>query len=197
MPIWVLLFVFLTSCTVAPVRTSTTARSLGAGNHKIGTTILPVLGLTYEYGLKENFDLGIGVERQLGLMLYAHGKYAFYQKQDDGFSHAILIGAGKGLSLVETTAYFLGLMTSYKYKWIEPFISIRYNKIKWKFSGLSSDDKDDLWTTPATSDSFNYYQADIAINLIANSFTTTLGYHLWLFPDGTADFPSLSFSWNF
>lgn len=189
--------IFIVSCTVAPIRTSTTARTLGDGKHKIGTTVLPVLGLTYEYGLKDDFDIGIGIERQLGLMFYGFGKYSFYQKQDDGFSHSVLFGAGKGFSIAETSAYYVGLMSSYRYKWIEPFLSFRYNYIKWKFSGLSSNDKDDLITVPSTSDSFSYYQADFALNFNAEKFVTTLGIHMWIFPDGSSAFPSLSFAWNF
>lgn len=189
--------VALFSCTVAPIRTSTTARSLGEGKHQLGTSVIPALGLVYEYGIKNDLDLGVGIERQLGLVFQVFGKYSFYQKQDEGFSHAVLIGASKGVSFANSNAYFVGLMSSYRHKWIEPFVGMRYNYVRWKFSGLSTDDKDDLVDIPSTSDSFSYWQADIALNFLGEKFKTTIGYLYWFFPDGSVGLPALSFAYAF
>jgi hypothetical protein len=188
----------ISSCTVAPIRTSTTGKSLGQDNHQLSASIFPVFGAVYEYGATQNLDLGIGIENQVGYVGQFFAKYSFYNQPDGGFSHAALLGVSKGFSFAESKSIYSGLITSYLHKWFEPFVGVRYNRVSWKFSELNSGERDDLIFIPSQADTFYYWQADLGINFIADKFKTTIAYHMWYFDGGENDgFPSISFAYAF
>jgi hypothetical protein len=126
-PLFLVCFI-LSSCTVAPFSNHYSARSIGKDKWSINTGVQSscseVVFSRIGYGVTDNVDLGIVVERQFSDMVYGGwGRYAFLN-QKEGFS-ASVEGGGSSLS---SYAYVGGAL-GYKLSWWEPYVIARYNYV--------------------------------------------------------------------
>lgn len=160
----------LAGCAVAPLNSTTTARSMGKDANQININVL-VPGIMYERGLSENFDMGAGVEFQSVLLLNVFGKYAFINNLEGGFSLAGLGGVGAGDG---TKSVYAGPILSYRHKWFETFLVARYNYVDWKYEVSSHDDSDLLSFFPKTGH-LGYSQFDVGMSIIGETTSLSLG----------------------
>ena len=100
------LFTILAGCSVAPINTATTARTLGKDNNLL-TGSFPITGLKYERGVTDNLDLGLGIENQFGLLAHAFGKVNFINHQENGISVGSLFGVGFA-SIGDSKSFYAG-----------------------------------------------------------------------------------------
>ncbi len=138
-----LLAVFSISCSIAPLTTPKTGRSLGEGNWEVDAGASPGY-LSVNRGFSENFDAGLTAEMQIGVNMELSGKYAFINNSENGTSLALFGGIYKG-SVVggSNTGFRLGPVLSYKSGWWEPYLVLTYNLGKWRWEGLEDDSKSD------------------------------------------------------
>ena len=186
----------LTSCSVAPINTTTTARPLGKDNNQVTVSGL-ITGVQYTRGLSEKIDLTVGVESQFGLVFNVFGKYNFKDGGADGFSIAGISGFGYADGIGESKSAYAGGALSYRKDSIEPFLVARLNYVRWKYSALSSSERDDLITIPTFKDSFIYSQVDIGGNYISERAHIGLGVHIFTFPDSSAVSPFIDIGYRF
>jgi hypothetical protein len=128
-PLFLVCFI-LSSCTVAPFSNHYSARSIGKDKWSINTgaqsSCSEVVFSRIGYGVTDNVDLGIVVERQFFDMVYGGwGRYAFLN-QKEGFS-ASVEGGGGGSSL--SSYAYVGAALGYKLNWWEPYVIARYNYV--------------------------------------------------------------------
>jgi len=169
--------VLFSSCSLAPFTSTKTARSLGKGTWEIDAGISPAYSFSASRGLSHKFDLGLTIEGQVGAPVFAlNGKYAFINKQNEGFSLSGFGGAFSGAG-ADSYGYYLGPVFSYKVKWFEPYLVARYNWVKWKGVDLSTDDTDDLFVDLLDFDDtdISYMQYTFGINFW---FSQTFGLNL-------------------
>lgn len=186
----------IAGCSFAPINTATTARTVGNGNNQI-TGSLPVLGLKYERGVTDDLDLGLAYEHQMGPVVHAFGKYNFENKAENGISAAAIFGAGYSADIGDSKSAYLGPIISYRKNAFEVFAAYKFNYVRWDFEGLSSDDKDDLISIPASKSNFTYHAVDLGISLIKESFSATVGGKLFIFPDSTSSTPFVDLAFKF
>jgi len=120
-----IIFLFcLTSCAVGPLVSHESARTVGKSNHELaGGYGNAGLALKWNYGLSDNFDLGVQLE---SLSLGLRAKYSFLNMKE-GWSFATAGGLG---SSVGGKHYYVDLMTSYfSGKW-EPYTTLRAVHVK-------------------------------------------------------------------
>lgn len=160
----------LAGCAVAPLNSTTTARSMGKDAQQAKINVA-VPGLMYERGLSENFDIGAGVEIQSVLLLNVFGKYAFINKPEGGFSLAGLGGVGAGSG---SKSIYAGPVVSYRHKWFESFLVARYNYVDWK-NNFSSDDEADLLSFFPRKAHFSYSQLDVGMSYLGEKNSLSLG----------------------
>ncbi len=192
----ILILTLLTACSVAPINTTTTARPLGKDNNQVTASGL-ITGFQYTRGLSEKIDLTVGVENQFGLVFNVFGKYNFKDGGSDGLSVAGISGFGYGHGIGESKSAYAGGVLSYRKDSIEPFLVARLNYVHWKYSSLSSNDRDDLITIPTYKDSFIYSQVDVGGNYITERAHIGLGVHIFTFPDSSAVSPFIDIGYRF
>ena len=191
-----IIFLTLTACSVAPINTSTTARPLGKDKNQIIASVI-VPGLQYTRGLTEKLDLTVGIESQFGLVFNTYGKYTIKDNGANGVSLAALAGAGYGDSIGKSKSAYAGGIISYRKDNLEPFLVARLNYVSWKYSSLSSDNKDDLISVPTLKDSFVYSQVSVGGNYITERAHMALGLHAFIFPDSTGVSPFFDIGYRF
>lgn len=170
------LLLLLTSCSIAPMMTTRNARTLGEGNNKMQVSPgFPVLGVSYERGLTENWDMGLAAELQLGTVYSAFTKYAFINSED-GFSLAASAGGfyGNSIADVDSRGFYVGPVASWRKDWFEVFLFPRYNYVHWEGFDVetNSSDTDELFfdlKPNGTSYSFRYMQFDLGFNFYTGS----------------------------
>ncbi|MBY0517118.1 MAG: hypothetical protein K2P81_09430 [Bacteriovoracaceae bacterium] len=170
-------FLFLTllmltgACSLAPMMTTRSAKTLGSGNNRIqASPYVPVAGVTYERGVSDNIDLGASLELQFGPVYSAFGKYAFIN-QDEGFSLAASGGGFAGNGIVNSSGAYAGPIVSWRKGGFETFLFSRFNHVKWGKADLSSDNNDQLAIDIKNSlgnITFNYLQFDLGFNFYTN-----------------------------
>jgi hypothetical protein len=186
----------LTACSVAPINTTTTARPLGKDNNQVTASGL-ITGFQYTRGLSEKIDLSVGIENQFGLVFNVFGKYNFKDGGTDGFSIAGISGFGYADGIGKSKSAYAGGVFSYRKDSIEPFLVARLNYVRWKYSSLDSNDRDDLITIPTYKDSFIYSQVDVGGNYITDRAHVGLGVHIFTFPDSSAVTPFIDIGYRF
>lgn len=165
----------LASCSIAPMMTTRTARTLGEGNNKMQVSPgTPVLGVSYERGLSENWDMGLAAELQLGAVYSAFTKYALINS-DDGVSLALSGGGFYGSSIadVNSRGFYAGPLLSWRKDWFEVFFFPRYNYVHWDGFDIEADESetDDLAfdiEPSGTSYNFRYMQFNLGFNFYTN-----------------------------
>lgn len=195
-PLFLVIILSISGCSVAPVNTSTTARSLGKDQNIVVGNALP-LGVKYSRGTSDNLELGGGIEEQVWIVYHLFAKYTHVNNQDNGLSFASQGGFGYGPSLVKSKSFYFGPIVSYRASNIEFFGAYKLNHVQWKFSGLSSKNKDDLISIPSTDNNFLYHQFDIGMTFINNKFVTTVGLRDFIFPNNSTLVPFLDFGYRF
>ncbi len=189
------LFILLAGCSVAPINTATTARTLGEGKNLL-TGSFPVTGVKYERGITNDLDLGLGIENQFGLLFHAFGKVNFINHQENGFSVGSLFGGGLA-SIGDSKSFYTGPIVSYRKNSFEVFTAYKFNFVQWKFDGIDPDDKDDLLSVPSSKNDFTYHEFDLGMNFIEGRWMFTVGAHLYIFPDTTSSLPFVDIAYGF
>ena len=141
------------------------ARSLGEDNWGIGAGISPTLSVEGGYGVSQDLDVGVLLEYQFGFVASVFTKYSFINR-DEGFSLAGYAGAFTGGSFATTRGFYAGPLLSYRRKWFEPYLLMRYTYVHWEAGDLSSDEQQDSFIDLVSWEdtSFNYLQTDLGIN---------------------------------
>ncbi len=135
--------VFSISCSIAPLTTPKTGRSLGEGHWEVDAGASPVY-LSVNRGFSENFDAGLTVEMQFGFNTELSGKYSFVNNSENGTSFALFGGIYTGNIFGGSNSGFrLGPVLSYKSDWWEPYLVLTYNLGKWHWEGFEDDSKSD------------------------------------------------------
>ena len=101
----------LAGCSVAPINTTTTARSLGKDKNQVTGNAIAT-GVQYARGITEKLDLNVGMESQFGLVLNAYAKYSFKNSAEKGFSFAGIGGAGYGSDLGHSKSLYTRIFLS-------------------------------------------------------------------------------------
>ncbi|MCB0377760.1 MAG: hypothetical protein KDD33_04645 [Bdellovibrionales bacterium] len=160
-----ILLSFTTGCALAPMTTTKNGRTVGKGKWEIDGNVLPAVGLSVSRGLTDNFDAGILIERNFGMVYSAWGKYSFIN-QAQGWSLAAYGGAFYGSGFGNSDGFFLGPVTSYRKNWFEVYLSARYSYVTWRAGSLTTDEQDDsIFDFVSWNDiTFNYVQADLGFN---------------------------------
>lgn len=190
------LFAILAGCSVAPINTATTARTLGTDKNQV-TGSYPVLGVKYERGINDRFDLGFGIENQSGALFHVFGKYNFENKPDQGISVSGIAGAGYGSGIGDSKSAYLGPIISYKGELVEVFGSYKFNFVHWNFDGITPDNKDDLFAVPASESNFIYHEFDFGINIVEEVWSASVGGRIFIFPNTTSALPFLDIGYKF
>lgn len=104
-----ILVMTLTSCSIAPFSTPTTARSLKQGNFEINADIVPP-SVSVSYGLTERMDIGVDMKAQYFYFVGSVWSKVSLINQEAGFS---LAGFGGGFfnmgdDIRDSRGYYLG-----------------------------------------------------------------------------------------
>jgi len=166
-----LIILILSSCSIAPLSSTKTARSLGKGKWEIDTGSSLASYFSVSRGFTDNFDARATLEYQAFNVFALSGKYSFINREDEGLSFAAIAGGYVGIDTVKSTGFYLGPVLSYKVKWFEPFLILRYNTFEWEGVDLSSDQRDSF-----LFDLINFDKAD------GSYFQYTLGFNFWFTP---------------
>lgn len=181
-------------CSVAPIQNYHSASSLGAKKNELKlTTMAP--GVSYDRGLSENLDVGVGLEMQSGFLVNARFKYALIN-QKRGLSLAAFGGAGYSDDLGNSKSVYGGPIVSYRFNSFELFASYRYNHVNWN-NKIDSDDRDDLFKFVPNKMNFTYRQADFGMTFYGQTSFLTLGARAFIM-EGEEDFaPVVDFGFHF
>jgi len=195
-----LIFVItLSSCSLAPVVSEKTARSLGGGNWETNVGLSPALNLTVGRGFGDNFDLHVSVESQIVSLVDVGAKYAILNNRE-GLSLAVFGGAFSDVA--NSSGYYAGPILSYKSGWFELYTLSKYNNVTWK-ADESTENDDSVFDFKLTEDqTFNYWQAVVGMNLwFADGFGINVnGKKLFIensSEDGDELIPSLHFLFRY
>lgn len=191
-----ILFLFA-SCSMAPLNTSNSGRSLGKDQNQLKLTASP-LGALYERGITNNLDLGLGMESQIGFVFSGHAKYSFTGHKN-GFGFALLAGGGYEKAFARTKSAFLGPVFSYRTNAVEFFTTIRGVYIDWDFTKVSESERNDV--IDIFFDKFarqygTYVQTDVGVTFIGEKIDLTVGAK-FLTKDSTAVLPMIDVGLKF
>ncbi|MCB0415413.1 MAG: hypothetical protein KDD50_13845 [Bdellovibrionales bacterium] len=141
-------------CAVGPFSEGQTARSLKKGQLEIvtqleaiededGVNASPVGHI--QYGVSDRFDISAKTEFQT----YSFGsKYSFVNSMDRGYSAATIFNLILASSQI---SYQMGIIQSYKTKYFEPYISVKYN-----LANINPADFDKTFFKSSSDLSFNF-----------------------------------------
>ncbi len=193
-----LLLLALSACSIAPINSPHSAKSLGKGNQEIAATPLSAPRLSYAAGVTDNFDLEASLEIQTGIQAALWGKYSFINQKDDGFALAGLVGGFVTADATESKGLSAGPILSWKKSWFEIYTITRFNYVKWEKTEWDNDN--DIFDIETPEYDFTYLQS-------------TLGFNFWFTPkfalningtifygsvfEGSAILPALEFIWKF
>ena len=158
----------IVSCSFAPFNSAKTARSLGKDKWGVDAGLSAAPYISISQGMSENFDLWASGELQFGTVLALGGKYAF-RNNIDGLSIAGEGALFYAFDAANSRGYYLGPIISYKAGWFEPYISARYNWVKWDFAELTSEEQDDIFFDFFVFEQdFDYFQGTVGFNFWFN-----------------------------
>jgi hypothetical protein len=173
----VILLALLASGCLAPLSSSFTARSVGAGGIEADVGVMNVSSVIpackVAVGLSSNFDLGGQMENA---SIGGFGKYSLVNNREQGFSLAVVAGGGA----VASGSYFYGgPVLSYKAKSFEPYFMGRLNVVHY---GEANDLFSDVHWEAGT---YSYFQftlgsifwitRNIGFNIEGSAFAGSLG----------------------
>ena len=207
--IFLVALLFSAACSVAPMMTTRNARPLGEGQNKIQISPgIPVLGISYERGLSDKWDMGLAAESQLTPVFSGFTKYSFVNKEE-GTSVAASGGVFYGTGFIDSYGGYVGPILSWRKNWFEFFVFPRYNYVHWNGLNLDSNNDTDAlffdFVSDNTSVDLHYVQIDTGINFYTKSrfsFGVGVSYFYFLDPkyiDGTSVgwLPEFLVSWTF
>lgn len=118
----------LASCSIAPIGSTHSARSIGAGNSSFNVGYASSSFFTqYEYGVAQDLDLGLIFEFGDFTTTALHTKYSILNNQS-GKSWALEASYGGDET---TTFYNVGSIHSYQFgQFFEVFFNFRYNVVR-------------------------------------------------------------------
>ena len=160
----VLLAFLVSGCTLAPIMSPHSGKSLGKGNWEVAGDLIPSRGISGGYGITDSWDVGFLVEGQLGVVTAMWTKYAF--TNENSWNWALYGGLFQGAGIGTTTSgYMIGPIVSYRKGWFEPSLALRYNYVKADFTGYDSEEDDDFLFTPdfLGDIDYDYVQLDIGL----------------------------------
>lgn len=192
---FLVLLMVISGCSLAPMNTVSTARSLGEDENNFKFS-LPVPGMQYERGIKKNWDVGAGLEYQLGPVFNLYTKYAFINHAEDGLSLAGLLGGGYGTSIGKSRSVYFGPVISYRFNWFEPFFVYRKNYVKWS-NDITPGQLDDLLSFIPRIDSFHYDQFDMGINFAGKKWSSAIGFKIFRFKTRGSGIPFIDLGYTF
>jgi hypothetical protein len=195
------------SCALAPMMSHRSAQTIGKDKNRIQAMPgISVLGVSYERGVSENWDLGASLEQQLGYVASVYSKYALVNK-DQGVSWALSGGGFAGSSVANTSGAYGGSILSWKNGGFELFLFPRLNHVNWHGANLSSDESDQLFVdfiNSASDITLNYVQVSIGMNFYSSgAFNMGFGASYFNFLDSEkisgsdAWLPEIMLGWNF
>jgi hypothetical protein len=152
-------------CAVGPLVNHETARTVGKNEHElIGGYGVAGYVVKWNYGMKENLDLGFQYESfSIGLKL----KYSFINSTE-GLSLAAAIGTGWSAG---GDHRYLDLMSSFKGERIEPYVTIRLVHVKTKPLDFRSSDSDTtLFTIEKSEYSYGQFLLGVRIPINERAF---------------------------
>jgi hypothetical protein len=155
----ILILSFLASaCSLAPLQSGETGRSLGEKHAHLDAGATGVSGSNgiavnakFAYGISQNFDVGIQYDF-IGMGILA--KYSLINHQDKGFSLATLGGAGTDIFGFGSSYIYIGPAVSYLMDWWEPYIVARFNQVT-----IGAFSSNSIKVTERTT--FNYLQGSV------------------------------------
>ena len=151
----------LASCSLAPVVSEKTARTLGDGNWELNSGLSPAANIFLGRGFGDHFDLHVSYENQLASLLEVGGKFALTQAKK-GFSFAVFGGGFMGGG--NSSGYYAGPILSIKHGWFELYTLGKYNKVNWKADESANDD-DSIFNFSLGEDvEFDYWMAVVGVN---------------------------------
>ncbi|WP_286718173.1 hypothetical protein [Thalassolituus sp. UBA2009] len=176
LPILSLAVITLSACSVAPLTTPTSARSLGKGNVQLSAYVAPATSVSFAAALGENTDAGVAIEQQITINQSIWIKHSLLN-QAQGWSVAGLAGLFSATDLANSKGFYLGPLFSYSKGKAEWYGNLRYNRVYWDGpDNLSSEDKDDLWFDIVSDSSvYSYWQADVGMKIHRKRVTFNLG----------------------
>ncbi|MAW07036.1 MAG: hypothetical protein CME61_02010 [Halobacteriovoraceae bacterium] len=157
--LFIIIFAFQ-GCSLAPIVSEKTARTLGSGNWEINTGLSPAYNAWLGRGITENFDLNIAVESQIGTVFSFGGKFSFLQNPE-GLSISAMGGFFTGTN---STGYYAGPIVSYKSGWVELYALAKYNNVSWEATSDTADDDVLFDFSLSQSVDFNYWVAVVGAN---------------------------------
>jgi hypothetical protein len=175
----IILLALLASGCLAPLSSSFTARSLGAGKIEFSggmsalerqedSFMLPAFAIAV--GLSSNFDLGLQLESS---SLGVFGKYSFINSKERGFSLAGVLGAG---AVASGSYAYAGPVLSYKSKAVEPYFVGRFNYVHYGESENCLDMEPGTYTyLQFTLGSVFWLTPSIGLNVESSAFAGNLG----------------------
>ena len=157
----ILLCVFICSaCSLAPVVSEKTARTLGNGNWETNVGLSPAANITIGRGFGNNFDLHFSYENQLVPLVEVGGKFALFQNKE-GLSFSLF---GGGFSAGNSTGYYAGPIVSMKKGWFEFYTLAKYNNVTWKADDSTEADDSVFDFSLSEDQNFDYWLAVIGVN---------------------------------
>ena len=134
--VFLMIFFIIQGCSLAPIVSEKTARTLGSENWEINTGVSPAYNAWIGRGITENLDFNFNVESQIGTVFSLGGKFSFIQNPE-GLSLAAMGGFFKGAN---STGYYAGPIFSYKAGWLELYVLAKYNNVSWEATSDTADD---------------------------------------------------------
>ncbi len=208
MKVTLLLALLLTgSCALAPMMSHRSAQTIGKDKNRIQASPgISVLGVSYERGLSENWDLGASLEQQLGFVTSVFSKYSLVNN-DQGTSVALSGGGFAGSSVAKSSGGYAGTLVSWKKDKFEMFLFPRLNHVNWHGANLTSDESDQVlvdFINSASDITINYVQVTLGFNFYSsNSFNMGFGASYFNFLENKnlsssdAWLPEIVLGWNF
>ena len=155
-----IIFFVVQGCSLAPIVSEKTARTLGSGNWEINTGLSPAYNAWLGRGITENFDLNLAVESQIGTVFSFGGKFSFLQNPE-GLSISAMGGFFTGTN---STGYYAGPIVSHKNGWVELYGLAKYNNVSWEATSDTADDDVLFDFSLSQSVDFNYWVAVLGAN---------------------------------
>lgn len=170
------ILVLASGCAMAPMNTSTSGSSLGAGKKNLELSFVAP-GATFDMGINHDWDLGAGIEYQgFGFVYHVRTKYSVIN-QDRGLSFAFLGGGAVGDDLGKSKSVYAGPIVSFRTTNWEYFASYRFNYVHWD-GEINSADKSDMFHNLSLNDSVAYNQFELGLTRYGKVIYTTLGVRI-------------------
>ncbi|MEE9322305.1 MAG: hypothetical protein V3U76_17835 [Granulosicoccus sp.] len=132
------LALFSSACSLAPLSPRDAASSVGQGVVKIDTNYLPATALNTSYGLSDNLDVGVDIENVTLLTTWT--RYSFLNNRETGVSLAATGGVFTSNNRHHSNGTYIGALASYRNnKRVEWTAGYRYNRVSYEPDNYDND----------------------------------------------------------